>query len=277
MAENGKQEPELDLSSHAGLIPDFFYELIARIAPGSIAIALSIYWANGDFETVYSSGVLSVFLLVPAWIIGVTLDLSVFSVLRPIFYRHKKPKDLEAPKDVKGLKGWAKVVHYFIPYEDPTLEVIEKWPSLERVLFTKKKAEVIFLRIMCTLCAVIALVCMVMNPFLPLGGWLRHHFPSPSSWDYATWLGNKLPILQLHSRPFFWLCLILTVVFYWCWREESYALGLGIELWRKKANSPEKEKVSDRLFANPLFELKVYGSEAAHTVPRGDAPPDEPR
>ena len=64
------------------LIPDFFYEFISRIIPGLVVIALSFYWSDSDFKAISSSLGLSLFVLVAAWIIGTTLDVGVFMVVK---------------------------------------------------------------------------------------------------------------------------------------------------------------------------------------------------
>lgn len=59
-------------------IPDFFRELISRIIPGLVVIALCLYWSKGDFKATYSSVAISVFVIMTAWIIGVTLDVPLY-------------------------------------------------------------------------------------------------------------------------------------------------------------------------------------------------------
>ena len=59
------EEPE----KLTGLVPEFYFELFARIIPGLAAIWTSMYWSECDLKTVYSSLGLSAFMLVGAWVV----------------------------------------------------------------------------------------------------------------------------------------------------------------------------------------------------------------
>jgi hypothetical protein len=149
-------------SSQTGGVPDFFYELIARIIPGVVVVAISIYWSKGDFKTVYSSVGLSVFMLVAAWIIGVTLDIGVFAgyKLCPEKYRQKITPDLST---------YAWILRKLLPFD--------------RKLVTKALALIVFFRIMTIICVFALLICVAMllfprwDFFLPA---LHDHF-----WRYG--------------------------------------------------------------------------------------------
>jgi len=57
-------------------IPDFFREFISRIIPGMVFIGIYIFWSGKHLKVVFSDATLSVFVLVAAWIIGVTIDVG---------------------------------------------------------------------------------------------------------------------------------------------------------------------------------------------------------
>jgi hypothetical protein len=115
-------------------------------------VAIAIYWSGGDFKTVYSNVGLSVFVLVVAWIIGVTLDIGVFAGFKlcPEKYRQQIVPDLSK---------YAWIFRKLLPFD--------------RKLVTKSLALIVFFRIMTVICvfAVLIPVAMLLFPsrdfFLP--------------------------------------------------------------------------------------------------------------
>jgi hypothetical protein len=75
----GATMPELE-DKPTTIIPDFYYDLIGRIAPGFVVVAVFLYWSGSNFEVVFSTIGQSVFALTVAWIIGTTLDAGVYYV-----------------------------------------------------------------------------------------------------------------------------------------------------------------------------------------------------
>ena len=98
------EEPE----KLTGLVPEFYFELIARIIPGLGAIWISMCWSGCDFKTVYSSLGLSAFILVGAWVIGVTLDVGVFRVYRKILGNRFVPELSSSPVTIRKLPEWVR-------------------------------------------------------------------------------------------------------------------------------------------------------------------------
>ena len=177
-------------SSQTGGIPDFFYELIARIIPGVAVVAICIYGSNGDFETVYSSVGLSVFVLVAGWIIGVTLDLGVFGGWKWLC-RHNQRLE----KTASDLSQYAWIVRKLLPWD--------------RKLVTKAHAQIVFFRSMTVICLLIVCICVAML----CGAVLR--FPPP---DFL------LPALHDHHLRYGAVCLILALVFLACWKWQHQEL-----------------------------------------------------
>jgi hypothetical protein len=159
-------------------IPDFFYELIARIIPGAAVVAICIYGANGDFKAVYSSVGLSVSVLVAGWVIGVTLDLGVFAG-----WEWLSPERLR--KNIApDLIEYAWIDRKLLPWD--------------RKLVTKARAQIVFFRSMTAICVFTVLICVAML-----------YFPR---WDFL------LPALHDHAWSYGTVCFILIWVFGSCWK-----------------------------------------------------------
>ena len=205
-------------SSVAGGIPDFFYELIARIIPGVVVIAISIYWFSGNFKT--SSGVeLSVFVffgLVAAWIIGVTLDLGVFV----------------GWKWFVGRKWLLRLRHY-LKREEFVSDLIQygwivrKLEPLDRKLVTKAHAQIVFFRSMTAICAFAVLICLAML-CVPYWGFL-------------------LPALDDCAGFYALIYSILALVFWSCWKWQHGELEKWYKeeakLYPKSSQFPEEPQI----------------------------------
>ena len=123
-------EPE---TNNTQVIPDFFYEFISRIIPGLVVITISLYWSDSDIKAIFSSVGLSLFVLVAAWIIGMTLDAGGFTIVKRICPQRFLEK---------------------IPSCHPnTHDHLCKTNRWEREIFSKAQAQSIFFRSMTTICA----------------------------------------------------------------------------------------------------------------------------
>jgi hypothetical protein len=164
--------------NQTGAIPEFFYDIIARMIPGLLAIVIYMYWSKADFKSVVSNVGMSGFVLVAAWVVGVTLDVGVFAI---------------AKKICSG--KWLQKV---APDLNPLLGITRKLPPFERRLIAKALAQIIFFRNMMVICGSAALICLVMC-FLPIFDLL-------------------LPALRDHDYLCGLLCVILWWVFWLCWK-----------------------------------------------------------
>ena len=169
------------------IIPDFFAELIGRIAPGFAVIALSLYWSGSDFKAVFSTVGLSVFVLAAAWIIGVTLDVGVFCIGNML----RLDKLLKPfPKD-----------DYYIHWQ--YLLDASEW---ERGIINKQRSQLIFFRNMMSVCGLTVLACIIM--------------------EFSSRLDSLLPVLHNHHRCYGILAIVFFIVFMLCWRATRECLRL---------------------------------------------------
>jgi hypothetical protein len=180
------------------VIPDYFYELIARMIPGSIAIAISMYWSESDFGKVASSVGLSVFALGVAWVLGATLDVGAFT-----FFKNAKRVcmrlDVKAFTFSKTAKWFQDKLETFACPVNPKLEVVRGLSDLDRRTITKAMALKILFRNMLVICVLTMLICLGM-----------HVCPSRDFY---------LPRLQNDYWLYALLCCFLIVVFWGCWKE----------------------------------------------------------
>ena len=70
-----------EMEDKAELIPDFFRELMSRIIPGLVVVFLFIYWSENKHKLALSETSTFTLFLLPAWIIGITLDLGCYYIL----------------------------------------------------------------------------------------------------------------------------------------------------------------------------------------------------
>jgi hypothetical protein len=174
----------------AELIPDFVKEFIGRIIPGLVTMALYMYWSGSGFTVAFSTTILSatilafVFILVAAWIIGVTLDLGVYLI---VYNAGRKicPKRLEKMGNfTAGLGEW-----YYL----------SKTNSWERGYLIKDAGQVVFLRSMGFICALTASVSLMSILKFPSG------------------LNFWLPALFNYNWLYFISGLAFCLVFWCCW------------------------------------------------------------
>jgi hypothetical protein len=198
--------------NQAWVIPDFFYELIARMIPGLVAIAIFMYWSKSDFNKVVASGGapvneyskvvsiagLSVFGLVAGWVIGVTLDVGAYAIGKQFFPELQKE---------------------FAPDVTPSLEVVQWLSDTDRKIMTKQTAVKILFRNMMVICALTGVICQGMC-FWP---------------EWHLWV-SFLPGLHDHYVRYEYLCWILAFVFWLCWKQQRS----GLSSWWKM----EEERVS---------------------------------
>jgi hypothetical protein len=177
-------EPEQLPEQVTGLVPDFFFELIARIVPGLVAILTCAYWSGGDFKAAYSNAGPFALLLVAAWVVGVTLDVVVYRIVYAIL-----------PKGVRTK---------FVPDLRPPMEFIRRLPVWDRRILFKQFALLVFLRGMMVLCAVTGVVCVIM--------WL---------WSGALYY---LPVLYQHYGCYGVICSIFALLFWVSWRAHRLEL-----------------------------------------------------
>jgi hypothetical protein len=177
-------EPEQLPEQITGFVPDFFFELIARIVPGLVAILTCAYWSGGDFKAAYSNAGPLALLLVAAWVVGVTLDVVVYRIVYAVL-----------PKGVRTT---------VVPDLRPPTEFFRRLPVWDRRILFKQFALLVFLRGMMVLCAVTGVVCVVM--------WL---------WSGAL---CYLPVLYQHYRRYGVICSILALLFGVSWRAHRVEL-----------------------------------------------------
>lgn len=144
----------------AAIIPDFFFELISRIAPGFVVIVLSLYWAGSDFKAVVFTIGLSVFMLAAAWIIGVTLDVGVYSIGKILHLDKWLLRDPEGELSPVTEKVDTEEVEY------DRWEYLRKASSWERGRIIKAEAQLIFFRNMMSVCALTAVICFISQRWL---------------------------------------------------------------------------------------------------------------
>jgi hypothetical protein len=143
-----------------------------------VAILTSIYWSGGNFKTVSSSLGLSAFMLVAAWVVGVTLDIGVFMIVPAIL-----------PE---------KVLKEVVPNLAPTVLFIRDLPVWDRGILFKQFALMVFLRGMLVMCAVTGVVCVVM-------------------WLWSGWLYDW-PFLHEDYGQYGVVCSILACLFWLAWK-----------------------------------------------------------
>ncbi len=139
-------EPQKVPDQLTGLVPEFFFELIARIVPGLVGVLSCVYWSGRDLKDDHF-GVLG--LLVAAWVVGVALDVGVYRIVYAIL-----------PEEVRK---------NVVPDLRPTTEFIRELPAYDRGILMKQFALLVFLRAMIVMCAVTGLGCWVIWSW---SGWL---------------------------------------------------------------------------------------------------------
>jgi hypothetical protein len=162
-------EPEKVPEQLTGLVPDFFFELIARIPPGLVGVLSCVYWSGRDLKADHF-GVLG--LLVAAWVVGVTLDVGVYRIVYAILP--------ELPEKVRN---------NVVPDLRPTTEFFRELPVWDRGILFKQFALLVFLRGIMVMCAVTGVGCWVMWLW---SGWLCH---SPLLPQHYGWCGVVFSIL----------------------------------------------------------------------------------
>jgi hypothetical protein len=186
------------------IIPDFFYEFIARIIPGLVFIALCLYWSDSDFKAISASVGLSLFVLVAAWIIGTTLDLGVFVIV-----------NLICPKCLLEK----------IPAPHPdTWDHLCKTKSWEREIYKKTEAVCIFYRSMASICALMVFLIFIVTTF------------SLTLDSVLPALTKHLPALLRHPWVYGILGVIFFFVFVSCWWAQKNALEAWSARFAKKLN-----------------------------------------
>lgn len=224
-------EPEEKLSEQAGklteIIPDFFFELISRIAPGFVVIALSLYWGGCDFKTVFSNTGLSAWMLpaalAAAWIIGVTLDVGVFCIgkkLRLDEWLLQGPKDGSQADPKSGLQPDPKDHDEYKRWQYRC-----KSSSWERGRMGKAEAQVIFFRNMMSVCALTALICVIM--------------------ELSSSLDSLLPVLHGHPWTYLALAIFFFFIFWPSWLMMRLSLRMDwVRLLRlKKMEEAQSDEV----------------------------------
>ena len=180
-------EPE---ENQTTIIPDFFAELISRIAPGFVVIALFLFWSGKDIKGVFSTVGLSVFVLAAAWIIGITLDVGIFCVGKKF---HIETLLNKLPSDDKN-------------YHWKYLRTAKAW---ERGIINKQKALVIFFRNMMSVCGLTTLICIIV--------------------EFSSSLESLLPVLYSHCRCYGLLAFVLFFVYWLCWLAQRQCVMIDIE------------------------------------------------
>ena len=167
-------------------IPDFIYDFIGRIIPGLIVISLYLYWTGKGLECFHHTFEISLFILVAAWVIGVTLDEGVF------FF-------------------WKLFRKSVFPGDDP----LPRWES-EPASLVKHKGLGIFYRSMAVICGVtISLsLSMIFLSFLTtsppdVNDDCVEHLLSDLLSALTTWL----PVLNSHDVIYLVLASVLFVVY----------------------------------------------------------------
>jgi hypothetical protein len=202
-------------SSQTGGVPDFFSELIARVIPGVVVVAISIYWYNGDFKKVYSDG-LWVVALVVAWIIGVTLDLGVFGIymlclekLRKIVHDIITSAWMLRHAEAIFCKLVTKILQEIVHDFGTSAWMLRDVEPLFRKLVTKMFAVLVFFRSMAVFCGFTVAICVVM-PICP-------------------WCDFFLPRLGCCPCLYLVVSLVLGLVFGFCWYEEHRQINSWFE------------------------------------------------
>ena len=167
------------------VIPDFFFEFISRIIPGLVVIALCLYWSDSNLKVIFSNIESSFFVLVASWIIGTTLDLGVFLIVKRIC-----PKCLLDKTKTTDLDIWKKLCE------------LNSW---QREYYFKTQAVCIFFRGMASISALS--VCLI---FIITSSHLK--------------MDSVLPALLRHPWVYGILGVIFSIVFVWCWWAENGAL-----------------------------------------------------
>lgn len=224
-------EPEKELTT---IIPDFFFELIGRIAPGFVVIALSLYWtgSGSDFKTVFSNIGLSAFALAAAWIIGVTLDIGVYCILAMLrdvgVYCIGKRLPFEKwwpphPEDY-GFVRWEYLLDASV------------W---ERGIINKTQALLIFFRNMMSVCALTALICIIMEYSSTLDSWL---LVFRLRLELGQILDSLLPVLHIHHLRYGILADVFLFVFFLSWRLTFECLYVGWpKMFERHRNRPNEQ------------------------------------
>jgi hypothetical protein len=204
------------------IIPDFYYDLIGRIAPGFVAITVSVYWSGSNFEVVFSTIGQSVFALVIAWLIGVTLDVGVYYIGTSFrldeFLKCLKSNGLK----ISCLKNWKRALlkrsQVSKAGENHVYNYLSKASPWERGSLIKQQALLILYRNMLSICALTALICFFMR-FFP--EWL------------SSSLNSLLPVLHCHYWRYFVLTVVFSLIFAVCWWHQSISLDAWDEFIKK--------------------------------------------
>jgi len=245
-------EPEKVPEQLTGLVPDFFFELIARIVPGLVGVLSCVYWSGRDFKPDHF-GVLT--LLVAAWVVGVTLDVGVYRIVYAIL-----------PEKVR---------HEVVPDLRPTTEFFRELPVRDRGILFKQFALLVFLRGMMVICAVTGVACWFMGswsgwlrglPLMDQAGWCGFAFSILGSlccWRWkekgkwcalvcaviallcvAIWLcpgwSSDFPVLYQHYQGYAVVCPILALGFFVSWRAHRVEL---IE-WCEKERQAQAQRAA---------------------------------
>ena len=201
------------------LIPEFFVEFISRIVPGLVVIFLFFYWQKDGLKNIsdhkddFSGLGLSLFILVAAWVIGVTLDVGVFIIFRKIL---KKRADDHSNK---------------IPKIWETMHLAKPW---ERGNIAKAAAQMLFFRSMVSICAIVVVLSALMEiQFLLVSHYRDCNFVDiipDSIMDFLSELKELFPILYEHNGFYAFISIALGVVFYYVWEVQPDSLTAAIEI-----------------------------------------------
>jgi hypothetical protein len=201
---SSSMDPESSIENpieKAEIIPDFFYELISRIMPGFMAIAILVYASGNHLVEVFSRLELSVFLLMLAWVFGIILDVGFFCTVKFIcadFLPRLRGKTL--------WEGIWKPKRNLWKYS----RTARPW---ERGMLNKSEAQMIFFRTMALICFLLYFLCLLCKIFSLCDAL----FPI---------LARNTP----HGNVLVEICSpILGGVFLLCWRQQSQSLDEALK------------------------------------------------
>lgn len=197
---------EKELDKLGTVIPEFFYELVTRAFPGIVVLSVCFYWSGGNFKDVFSTGgesgfVLAGFVLIMAWIVGITLDAGAYQIGKLL--RFDKLLD-SFPKDTKG----------------DGLDYIRRVEAWERKLIFMQMALVIFFRSMGVICFFTFCVSILNFLFSVLN----------CSLLVFNRFQAKLPLLCGHFVIYGLVSFVFACVFGLCWHEQRKSV---IELCKR--------------------------------------------
>ncbi|HEY1717499.1 MAG TPA: hypothetical protein VGH42_04295 [Verrucomicrobiae bacterium] len=214
-----------DVTNKTEFIPDFYREFISRIIPGLVVIALYIYWSETDFKVVFSSYLMSSFLLIAAWIIGVTLDVGIFLIVDLIVGADKFiPKPQKNPGESEPTKHQEKSLESNDNAYTDEWEYLCKAKPWERGIILKTLSQVIFFCVMFSICALAVILSLAS---------ISERFPK---------LNCGLPVLFQYKYYYLVSALVFSFVYLLCWWKNRKHFFEHIEKLLKRQKGQQKEQ-----------------------------------